>query len=399
MNVAMLSLHSSPIGPLGTQDTGGMSIYVRELARGLGAAGHRVDIFTCAGESGTAVELSANVRLVHLETGLKRMPPKEALPERFPDIFEALEGYRQNHPTTYDIVHSHYWLSGVVGLDARKAWKCPHVVTFHTLAGRKNRDSAQENEPDLRLAYERRLAAEADRIVVPVQAERRFLEAHYGANQSRIEVIPAGVDAERFTPVDRKAARGRLNLPEEIIVILYVGRFAPLKRVDRLIESVAQLRSRGSDAHLVVVGGDDPEAPSTKLLKAVVAQHDVEESVHFGGRIDHNALPLYYSAANLLALPSDYESFGLVLLEAMACGTPVAATGVGIAPALIEEGINGTLLEDNAVDSLVRGVERLTKGGPLSARRIRSSVRAYDWRSIAASMADVYGSLLKRETP
>ena len=395
LNIAMLSLHSSPIGPLGAQDTGGMSVYVRELARWLGADGHRVDIFTCVGSGEPEVQLFSNVRLIRLGKGAEAPGSKEALSVQLPQVFEALDRFRHAQGRTYDIVHSHYWLSGVVGSLARQGWPCHHVTMFHTLAARKNRDSDMENEPDLRLASERRLVTNADRIIVPVPGEGHFLEETYGAERSRISIIPGGVDMALFRPVDRPMARGRLHLPEDGTLILYVGRFAPLKRVDRLVSAVAQLRSQGRNAHLILVGGDDPDDLSTQTLKAAVSQHHLEERVHFAGRVEQQALPLYYSAADLLALPSDYESFGLVLLEAMACGTPVIATRVGIAPTLVEEGVNGTLLENNNIDSLVRGFERLTAGNRLAVERIRSTVTPYNWQGIAAAMVAVYVCLLK----
>ena len=227
LNIAMLSLHSSPIGALGTQDTGGMSVYVRELGRWLGDGGHRVDIFTCVGDRGSEVELYPNVRLVCLDAGLKSMSPKTNLPKRLPLVFESLDRYRQVRGLGYDVVHSHYWLSGVVGGMAGEAWRCPHVTMFHTLAARKNRASALENEPDARLESERRLVAESDRIVVPVSGEGRFLAKAYGAEKSRINIIPAGVDTTLFQPADRQSARRRLKLPEKASLILYVGRFAP----------------------------------------------------------------------------------------------------------------------------------------------------------------------------
>ncbi len=376
-----------------------MSVYVRELARWLGAGGHRVDIFTCAGSGEPEIDLYPNVRLIRLGKDADAPGTKADLPARLPQVFDALDRFRQQADgCIYDIVHSHYWISGVVGCMARQRWQCPHVTMFHTLAARKNRDSAMENEPDLRLANERRLVTSADRIVVAVADEGRFLEEVYAAERSRISIIPGGVDMALFASIDRPTARGRLHLPEDGTLILYVGRFAPLKRVDRLVSAVAQLRSQGRDVHLILVGGDDPDDQSTQTLNAAVSQDHLEESVHFSGRVDQQALPLYYSAADLLALPSDYESFGLVLLEAMACGTPVMATRVGIAPTLVEEGVNGTLLENNEIDSLARGIERLTTGDRLTAERIRSSVTPYGWQEIADAMVDVYVSLLKRQT-
>jgi len=396
LNIAMLSLHSSPIGPIGTQDTGGMSVYVRELSRWLGASGHRIDIFTCVGDGAAEVELYPNVRLIHLihlggllGTGLS----KAALPARLPQVFEALDDYKRNHRRNYDIIHSHYWLSGVVGGMAREKWKCPHVTTFHTLAARKNRDSSMENEPDLRLANERRVATQADRIIVPVQDEGRFIEQTYGAARSRIRCIPGGVDLALFKPMDRGTARRKLNLREEAFLILYVGRFAPLKRVDRLVSATERLRSQGTDLQLVLVGGDDPGTASRQALEAAVHRLQLEHAVHFAGRVAQEALPAYYNAADLMVLTSDYESFGLVLLEALACGTPVAATRVGIAPQIVEEGINGTLLASNRVCDLVSGIAGMMQIKRAAADRLRSTVTPYGWPGIADAMVDVYVSV------
>ncbi len=396
LDIAMLSLHSSPMGPIGTQDTGGMSVYVRELSRWLGARGHHIDIFTCVGDGAAEVELYPRVRLiqlVHLGGRLGKGPSKADLPARLSRVFEALDSYKRSHRRHYSLVHSHYWLSGVVGGMARERWKCPHVTTFHTLAARKNRDSSMENEPDLRLASERRIADLADRIIVPVQDEGRFIEETYGAPHSKIHIIPGGVDLERFMPMDRCAARRQLDLPEEAFLILYVGRFAPLKRVDRLVSALARLRSQGRKVQLVLVGGDDPGTASRQALEAAAGRLQLGNAVHFAGRVAQEALPAYYSAADVMVLPSDYESFGLVLLEALACGTPVAATRVGVAPHIVEVGINGTLLASNRVSDLVSGIAGMMETKRAAADRLRSTVTPYGWPGIAVAVADVYVSV------
>jgi D-inositol-3-phosphate glycosyltransferase len=396
LDIAMLSLHSSPMGPIGTQDTGGMSVYVRELSRWLGARGHHIDIFTCVGDGAPEVELSPRVRLiqlVHLGGRLGKGPSKADLPARLPRVFEALDSYKRSHRRHYSIIHSHYWLSGVVGCMAREQWSCPHVTTFHTLAARKNRESSMENEPDLRLASERRITDRADRIIVPVRDEGRFIEETYGAPRSKIHIIPGGVDLERFRPMDRCAARKQLDLPEEAFLILYVGRFAPLKRVDRLVSALARLRSQGRQVQLVLVGGDDPGTASRQALEAAAGRFLLEDAVHFAGRVAQEALPAYYNAADVMVLPSDYESFGLVLLEALACGTPVAATRVGVAPHIVEEGINGTLLASNRVCDLVSGIAGMIETKRAAADRLRSTVTPYGWPGIADAVVDVYVSV------
>jgi len=250
-----------------------------------------------------------------------------------------------------------------------------------------------ENEPDLRLASERRIADLADRIIVPVQDEGRFIEETYGAPRSKIHTIPGGVDLERFMPMDRCTARRQLNLPEDAFLILYVGRFAPLKRVDHLVSAVARLRSQGRQIQLVLVGGDDPGTASRQALEAAAGRLQIEDAVHFAGRVAQEALPAYYNAADVMVLPSDYESFGLVLLEALACGTPVAATRVGVAPQIVEEGINGTLLAGNRVSDLVSGIAGMMETKRAAAVRLRSTVTPYGWPGIADAVVDVYVSV------
>jgi len=396
----MLAIHSSPLGPLGTSDTGGMSVYVLELARWLGHLGHRVDIFTCirADDATDTVALFANVRLIHLTLQGVAQITKEQLPLQLTAVFEALESFRRNHALLYDLIHSHYWLSGVVGAMAQARWACPHLTMFHTLGMVKNSTASGENESDRRIAHERWLAEVVDMIVVPAVRERENLIHLYNAEAQKIAVIPCGVNLDLFQPMDRIACRKLLDIRPDSVVALFVGRFAPLKGIDALLGAIAYLKKKMLHIHLLVVGGDGPDAPGTRALTRLVKGLDIQDRVAFAGRIDQKQLPVYYSACDLLVLPSHYESFGLVVLEAMACGTPVVATTVGAVETIIRPGINGMIVGQPSCDRVARGIARVLDrpdGERTRPGKIRDTVTHYGWDRIASVVIQTYTALIR----
>jgi D-inositol-3-phosphate glycosyltransferase len=396
LRIAMLSIHSSPTGPLGTLNTGGMSVCVRELARWLAAAGHRIDIFTYAPGRRREITLFPGVRLIHLN-GKNSDIAKEQLPDHLPQVFDALEAYRLSQDLIYDLVHSHYWLSGVVGAMAQARWECPHLTMFHTLGVLKNKTDSAENEPDHRIAHERKLVHSADGIVVPARRELDNLLIDYYASSEKISVIPCGVDLERFRPLDRMTARAAIGVAQDDPVALYVGRFAPLKGLDLLLAAVARLKKRLPNLKLLVAGGDGPRSTGTLDLIEQSRHLGILPQVSFVGRVEHNDLPYYYNAADLLVVPSHYESFGLVVLEALACGTPVAATRFGAAETVLQPDRNGTIIAGPDAGSVAEAMHRQLTRPPvkrLSGKHIRKSVMGYDWRRIAADVADLYHQLV-----
>jgi D-inositol-3-phosphate glycosyltransferase len=400
LRIAMLSVHSSPMGPLGTQNTGGMSVYVRELARWLGFQGHQIDIFTYGPGPCRHMDLYLNVRLIYLAQADDGAWDKEQLPAHLETIADALERYRHRQAVTYDVIHSHYWISAVVGAMAQKRWHCPHLTMFHTLGAVKNHTSAGEDEPIRRIAHERWLAKATDGIVVPASGERHNLLCHYHPRPEIIHTIPCGVDLDLFQPQDRLTARRELGLAADAQMALYVGRFAPVKGIDNLLGAVARLKHRLPKLHLVVVGGDGPDAESTRALTRQVHLLRMAERVTFAGRIAQASLPRYYSAADFVALPSHYESFGLVVLEALACGTPVVATRVGAAATLIKEGLNGVLIDSPDEAAVARAITRMVKALPPlpgSQSKIRATAGEFDWQRVAVSVMQVYGLLLEAQ--
>jgi D-inositol-3-phosphate glycosyltransferase len=398
LTVAMLSLHSSPVGALGTRDTGGMSVVIRETVRHLSRRGHRVDIFTCrsAGGRTNTIPLYPNVRLVYVGTPRQTAPSKLGLYRQLPEVYRTIDHYRATEGRDYDVIHSHYWLSGRVGQWLSATWRAPHVITFHTLGRMKNCTGSGDMEPDVRIANEKRLAQTCDRAVVATDQERRHLVRSYGIGDERIRVIPLGVDLKRFKPGERRAARWRLGISQQESILLYVGRFVALKGIDRLIGALSHVQHPFA-TRLIMVGGDGRRSPTTRSLMRLAMDLGVGDRITFVGRRAHARLSDYYNAADAFVMPSHYESFGLVILEALACGTPVVATPVGIVPQVVENGLNGTIVDGVDPCYLAAGIDALLlrqKRSPIAPRKIRQTVLRFDWSKIVSSVIGAYRQLI-----
>ena len=399
--IAMLSIHSSPIGTLGTRDTGGMSVYVRALAREMGLSGHRVNVFTRAphGHASAVTHLSANVRLVTLDIGAPAPLAKTDLYRYANDYVAAIDAFSTFDRCRYEVLHSHYWISGLVGQMLAKHWHCPHLVTFHTLAALKTNTGKVTPSPDRRLHTERDLVQKSDAILAPCQAEIDNLIRFYGAAPDRIRQVPGGVDFVHFRPRSREAACRELGFDPEDFILLSVGRLTPLKGQARIIETLARL---GDDDRLklVLVGGDGPGDREQQRLAQMAAQAGVAARVVFTGSVPHRKLPAYYAAANIYVQASHYESFGLVGLEALACGCPVVTSPVGVMASLGERGQPGCILTDGAPGTMAAAIAAVRDGAkawPPAA--IRDAVREFNWPQAAASALEAYAQAIHRHLP
>ncbi len=398
LSIAMLSIHSSPLGVLGTRDTGGMSVYVRALARAMGREGHRVDIFTLrrhAGEPATQA-LGPNVRLVALDLGLAAPPPKRDLHRHVPECHTAVDAFRAQTAEAYDLVHSHYWISGEVGRRLGTRWHRPHAITFHTLAAMKDRTGAGRPATARRLTAERALVRDADALLVACAREEENLVRHHGADPARIMRVPGGVDFERFRPLEARRARRQLGFDPEAFIILSIGRLAPLKGQDRILEALTRF---GADAHLklVFVGGDGPADPEQQRLERMARRAGIGAQVTFTGSVPHRDLPAYYAAADVFVQASRYESFGLVGLEALACGRPVVTSPVGVMATLGAEAQPGCVLTDGSPAELAAGiaaVRRREYAWPPAA--IREAVRGFGWPRAAETALEIYRNAIRR---
>jgi D-inositol-3-phosphate glycosyltransferase len=397
--IAMISMHSSPIGRLGTQDTGGMSVYIRELARRMGGRGHRVDIFTRAESGGAHARvqpLSENVRLVALCAGGDGALPKTALFAHVPAFFDALDRFHTSAHRGYDLIHSHYWLSGMAGQRARHAWGVPHITTFHTLGKMKLRACGPGTEPAARIRAERKLVEGCDRILLTSAREKGNLLRDTPARPNRVDVVPCGVNLELFQPIPRPAARRKIDAAMGDSILLFVGRIAPEKGVERLLDAFARLQHRPR-LRAVIVGGEGGRDPGLQQVRALARGLGIAERIRFVGRVEQAELPFFYSAADMLVLPSSYESFGMVALEAIACGTPVVATPVGAMEELLRDGESGRLSPDFSAPSLARVIDRMLwdrADRPVAPERVRRSALRFSWHRVAADVLRVYRDVL-----
>ena len=392
----MLSIHSCPLGKVGGENTGGMSVYIRELAHELGRRGHLVDVYTRIHEAAhdEIAEIGKNVRLIHLKAGEKEIE-KLAIYYYLDDFAHNLENFRKQNGPRYDLIHSHYWLSGLTGKRLQQWWGIPHVMGFHTLGAVKNAIGIGEGEPDLRINAEKELVRDCHRIIASTLKGKKDLIDYYDASPETISVIPCGVNLDLFRPIGRETARCYLGLKEERI-ILFVGRIIPLKGIDNLLKAMSYLE-RKEGIKLVVIGGDEHCQTEVERLKDLSRSLKIQESVIFLGLVKQEILPFFYSAANLCVVPSHYESFGLVVLESLACGTPVVATKVGGAESVIRHGETGYVVRNNDSCHLADKIALFlsTSNGDTDVGTVRASVVNYSWSDITEAILAEYRSVLR----
>ena len=383
-----------------------MNVYVREVSRELGRMGVSVDVFTRSQDPSIprVVRLGERARVIHLAAGVEAPMARERVYDHLDEFVEGIEAWRIAEAIDYDLIHAHYWLSGVAALTLKTRWSVPVLQMFHTLGRLKNRvaRSAAELEPAVRLEEETRIVSAADRIVAANVVERAELLRDYAAHSSRIATIPCGVDTDLFTPGDRAEARRRLDLDGRA-VLLWVGRIAPIKGLDTLLDAVARLSERGQDLRLLVVGGDADERTSghETSLRQRIERLGLGDSVRFLGPQPQGVLPLYYAASDVTVLPSYYESFGMVALEAMACGSPVIASRVGGLVTTVRDGVTGFLVPDGDVEALAERIETLVADPELRWRLGREGVRwaaQHRWPCVAEAVCKEYASLEARAT-
>ena len=413
MRVAMISYHTCPLATLGGKDTGGMNVYVRDLTRELGRRGVGVDIFTRSQDEHVPHvlhDLGFGNRIVHIEAGPETPLGKDELANYLPKFVKGISRVTQSKSLRYDLIHSHYWLSGLAALDLRSKWNIPVIHMFHTLAVMKNRVAQAPDEvaSSRRVEAEKRLIREADRIIAATQAEVAQIQWLYRENTDRVEVIPPGVDTSRFYPISVDEAKEFIGLPSDTKVILYVGRIEPLKGIDTLMRAVATMKEAGVNDRfpfsVAIIGGeleDEGAGVSVEMerLTSLRETEGVGDNVNFLGSRDQDTLQYYYSAAEVVVVPSHYESFGLVALEAMACGTPVVASETGGLAFLVRDGETGFHIPAGDSASLAQRLTDLLENDELRTRLGRQAAeyaKQYNWTLIADQMLELYGSVMPK---
>ncbi len=402
--IALISVHTSPLASMGGAKTGGMNIYIRELARELGARGCWVDIFTRRSstlEPDIDTAISDKARVIYVKAGpTLPLPPAEqySLLSEFTANLMAFATLNRLH---YDIVYSHYWLSGWVAAKLKEAWGIGFAHMFHTLGHMKNRiEDYAIYQPDRRILTELHVLQWADRVIAATPAEQAQLRWLYRARRKQITVIPPGVNTARFQNImPAAAARQALGLKPEGNVLLFVGRIEPLKAVDTILEALRVLKDKAPTLlrklHFMIVGGDPRNKSDREMnrLQALSIKLGINQLVSFVGAKEQAELPRYYAAATAVIMPSDYESFGMVALEAMSCGTPVIASQVGGLQFLVRDKETGFHIPAREPISLADCIIELLQDPSKTALMGSSAARIaqdYAWARIAERLLGVF---------
>lgn len=403
--VAMITVHTSPLERPGTGDAGGLNVYVVETARHLAERGVEVEVFTRATESDqpASVDLVPGVRVRHITAGPFDGLSKEDLPGQLCAFVAGVTHQLATQPDGYyDLVHSHYWLSGQVGWLTTDRWGVPLVHTMHTMARVKNAGLAAGDRPEPRGREigEVQVVAAADRLVANTDIEARQLIDLYDADPARVRVVHPGVDLEVFSPGDQAAARRAVGVSEDELLVVFVGRVQPLKAPDLLIEAAADLMSRrpelASRLRVAVLGGPSGSGlDRPRWLEDLARERGIKHRVTFSPPVERKRLALWYRAADVVAVPSYSESFGLVAVEAQACGTPVVASDAGGLPTAVGGGV---LVPTHEIGDWSRALEALLTDPARReelARRARPHATRFGWSRTADSLVSVYGEAME----
>jgi D-inositol-3-phosphate glycosyltransferase len=407
--IATVSVHTSPLEQPGTGDAGGLNVYVVEVAKRLAARGVEVDIFTRAvsREQPPVAELAPGVLVRHLTAGPFEDLDKSDLPGQLCQFtFELLRTEARHAPGRYDLVHGHYWLSGQVGAVAKERWGVPLVQSFHTLGKVKNASLAvgERLEPEVRLRGEAEVIAAADRLIANTEDEARQLISGYDAAPDRVTVINPGVSLSVFRPGSQAEARQRLGLPADGVVIVFAGRVQPLKAPDLVLHTAARMiaddPSLAGRLTIAFVGGPsgagraDPDG-----LTELAARLGLAGLVRLEPPCPQPELANWYRAATLVMVPSYSESFGLVAVEAQACGTPVVAAAVGGLRTAVRDGVSGVLVDSRDPARYARAVRELI-AGPQTLARLSAGARdhasRFGWSATVDRLLDLYSGVMSQ---
>jgi D-inositol-3-phosphate glycosyltransferase len=409
--IAVLSVHTSPLDQPGTGDAGGMNVYVVETARRLAESGVEVEIFTRATSSALppTVEMAPGVTVRHVTAGPFEGLLKQDLPGQLCAVTAGVMRAEAARPEGwYDLIHSHYWLSGQVGWLASERWNVPLIHSMHTMAKVKNRDLAEGDapEPAMRVIGEEQVVAAADRLVANTDDEAHELVEMYGADPETVDVVHPGVDLDLFTPGRRADARRRRGLADDAVVLLFVGRIQPLKAPDVLIRAAAELVARDPAVRrrlvVVVCGGPSGSGLSQPTALIDLARElGIADLVRFEPPSDRATLVDWYRAADVAVVPSHSESFGLVAVEAQACGTPVVAAAVGGLRTAVADGVSGLLVDGHDPRDFATAIRRIVDQ-PRFRQELSAGAHmhaaAFGWASTTAGLMNSYSAALANST-
>ncbi len=407
--IAVISYHTCPLSSQEGKEVGGMNIYVLELSKRLVKIGYSIDIFTRQQDSVSEkiVEISKNLRVIHIKAGPQKDIEKKELIRYIPEFVDNLNGFVKKNSLSYDLIDCHYYMSGIAGVNLGEKWNIPFAITFHTLALMKNlvAKTDQEKESIERIYAEKLLAKRAAIVISPSETDKEYLKFLYGCEDGKIAIVSPGVDTKKFSPIDKNLAKEKIGFHKNGKLILFVGRIEPLKGIDVLLYSMKMLVEKNPqiNVYLWIVGGDTSKSvefwpEELKRLEELRGILGLKSSVKFVGRKKPEELPFYYNAAEFLIGPSQYESFGMTALESMSCGIPVITTDVTGVSDLFDEKHQTLVSSANNPLHLEQIMENLLiddKFHEKVSREVFERVQDLDWENVAKCIDFEFESLSK----
>ena len=402
--IALISDHADPAAEIGREEAGGQNVYVRHVGETLAALGWHVDMFTrkVHADDPVIVQHSPHCRTIRLKAGAETYIPRDRLFEHMPEFVRSFQSFQRTHGLNYPLIHTNYWLSAWAGLELQKTSAIQLVHTYHSLGAVKYQSLVEIPQvANTRLRIEREILERANCVVATSPQEQETLRSLV-STRGQVEVIPCGTDTNNFRLTSKTHARTKLKLGSHEKVILYVGRFDERKGIETLVKACSLLKEKGvQNLKLLIIGGsseDMPDGDERKRIENLVDQLGLKESTVFAGRIGHDVLPLYYTAADVCVIPSHYEPFGLVAIEAMACGVPVVASNVGGLKFTIIPEETGLLVEPKNIEAFANGIHRILCD-ELWVRKMRKQASAnvnqrFSWAGVTIQLSELYRHVL-----
>jgi D-inositol-3-phosphate glycosyltransferase len=403
--IALISDHGDPAADIGRDAAGGQNVYVRQVGEALAKLGWQVDMFTRKVNASDAaiVQHSPHCRTIRLVAGPQEFIPRDQLMSTMPAFIEAFQKFQAKEGLNYPLIHTNYWLSAWVGMQLKQRSNVQLIHTYHSLGAVKYQSVAPPESAGIRLAVEKQILETANCIVATSPQEEQMLR-QLVSDAGNVQVIPCGTDLQNFRAVPRSAAREKLGFQPHEKIVLYVGRFDPRKGIETLVRAFAKLppvNAAGESRKLVIVGGSEPgqaDGIERQRIESIVASLNLADSVVFVGQVGHDLLPFYYTAADVCVIPSHYEPFGLVAIEAMACGTPVVASAVGGLNFTVLPEETGLLVPPHDVNAFAASIDRILSD-ELWAQKLRKRAtervqQNFSWSSVAVQLSDLYRRLL-----
>ncbi len=406
--IALISDHADPAAEIGLEEAGGQNVYVRNVGESLATLGWHVDMFTrkVHAEDAAIVQHAPHCRTIRLKAGAEKYISRDRLFEHMPEFVRSFQAFQRTQGLNYPLIHTNYWLSAWAGLELKKTNGIQLVHTYHSLGAVKYQSLTDLPQiANTRLMVERDILEKANCVVATSPQEEESLRSLV-STRGQIEIIPCGTDTNNFRLTSKAEARTKLKLNSHEKVILYVGRFDPRKGIETLVGACALLKQSvkeqdTNNIKLVIVGGSSPDMPDgdeRTRIEHIVDKLGMRESTLFAGRIGHDILPLYYTAADVCVIPSHYEPFGLVAIEAMACGVPVVASNVGGLKFTIIPEETGLLVEPKDIKAFASSIHRILVD-ELWARKMRNQASAnvnqrFSWSGVAIQLSELYRRIL-----